>query len=117
MKRFALFTVIAALLLTLPSANAQDLASWAEQQPTPAQVYATYPVRALSEGVEGDVRLLCTVREDRTLECAVHSETPLAYGFGAAAMRLATRYVARADDPRVAAGNRVILPIWYRMAD
>ncbi|HEX8902065.1 hypothetical protein [Vitreimonas sp.] len=117
MKRFALLAVMAALWLTHPSANAQGLASWAERQPTPAEVYATYPERALSEGVNGDVRLLCTVRDDRALECAIHSETPLDYGFGAAAMRLASRYVARADDERVAVGARVILPISYRMAD
>lgn len=108
---------MAALWLTHPSANAQGLASWAERQPTPAEVYATYPPRALSEGVNGDVRLLCTVRDDRALECAIHSETPLDYGFAAAAMRLASRYVVRADDERVAVGARVILPISYRMAD
>lgn len=117
MKRFALFSVMAALLLTQPSANAQDLANWAEQQPTPAQVYATYPMRALNVGVEGSVHLLCTVRDDRKFDCLIHNETPLGYGFGEAAMRLATLYVASADDPRVAVGNRVMLPIAYRMAD
>ncbi|WP_135212309.1 energy transducer TonB [Vitreimonas flagellata] len=117
MVRFAFLAVMAALSLTPPSANAQSLASWAEQQPTLAQVYATYPTRALSEGVEGHVHLLCTVRDDRTLDCAIHNETPLEYGFGAAALRLSALYIASADDPRVAVGNRVTLPIAYRMAD
>ncbi|HVK81638.1 MAG TPA: hypothetical protein VM915_13615 [Verrucomicrobiae bacterium] len=117
MKRFALLAAIAVLSLTPPSANAQGLAAWAEEQPTAAQVYATYPERALREGIEGDVRLLCTVRDDRKLDCAIHSETPIAYGFGAAAMRLAVLYTVSADDPRVAVGNRVILPIAYRLGD
>jgi hypothetical protein len=117
MMRFALLAVMAALSLTPPSAIAQGLSTWAEHQPTPAEIYATYPSRALREGVEGHVQLLCTVREDRTLACAIHNETPLAYGFGAAAMGLAARYVVRADDPRVAIGNRVILPIAYRLGD
>lgn len=115
--RFALLAVMAALSLTPPSANAQDLASWAEQQPTSAEIYATYPNQALRYGVEGYVHLLCTVREDRTLDCAIHNETPLEYGFGAAALRLSALYIASADDPRVAVGNRVMLPIAYRMAD
>ncbi|UPT62009.1 MAG: energy transducer TonB [Hyphomonadaceae bacterium JAD_PAG50586_4] len=117
MMRFALLTVMAALTLTPPSANAQGLSAWAEQQPTAAEIYATYPRRALSDGVEGQVHLLCTVRDDRTLACAIHNETPLAYGFGSAAMSLAARYVVSADDPRVAIGNRVILPIAYRLGD
>ncbi len=117
MMRFALLAVMAALSLTPPSANAQSLSSWAEQQPTLAQIYATYPQRARSEGVEGHVHLLCTVRDDRTLDCTIHTETPLEYGFGSAAMRLSALYVASAEDPRVAIGNRVLLPIAYRMGD
>ena len=117
MNRFALITVMAVLWLTQPSANAQGLASWAERQPTPSEVYATYPTIALRDGVEGHVRLLCTVQEDRTLACAIHDETPLGYGFGPAALRLAGRYVVSAEDPRVAIGNRVMLPIAYRLAD
>lgn len=117
MNRFALLTVMAALWLTAPSANAQGLAAWAAQQPTRAEVYATYPTRALRDGVEGHVQLLCTVQADRTLACAIHNETPLEYDFGSAALRLAARYVVSADDPRVAVGNRVIVPIAYRLAD
>ncbi|HVK81099.1 MAG TPA: hypothetical protein VM915_10860 [Verrucomicrobiae bacterium] len=117
MVRFAFLAVMAALSLTPPSANAQGLSAWAEQQPTPAEIYATYPVRALSDGVEGQVHLLCTVRDDRTLACAIHTETPLEYGFGAAALRLSALYVASTEDPRVAVGNRVLLPIAYRLAD
>ncbi|MBL8538231.1 MAG: hypothetical protein JNM59_12565 [Hyphomonadaceae bacterium] len=116
MKRliFALWLIAAA-----GPAAAQEVlpVPWAREQPNPSDFRNTYPVGALAEGVSGDVRLLCTITDEYKLDCAVHSETPAGYGFGDAALRLSRLYVASPDDPRIAVGGRVLLPIRYEMRD
>lgn len=107
---------LALTLMAAPApAAAQSVQSvpWAERQPTQADYHSTYPPGALSEGIEGQVRLLCTVTPARTLDCTIQEETPADAGFGDAALRLVALYVVREDDPRVAVGNRVIVPIRY----
>jgi protein TonB len=115
MKVIAFFA--AALLATLSSARAEPIAAMWETEPTPLEFNLAYPREALAAGVSGNVRLLCTIQEDRRLECAVHDETPSEMGFGAAALRLSRRYVLSADNqnPSLAAGTRVILPVAFRV--
>lgn len=112
--------IIAGALLALSASPAQaqvQQVPWAEKQPTASDYRDTYPARALAEGVEGYVRLLCTVTEARTLDCAVQSEEPAEFGFGAAALTLSQHYVVRADETRAPVGARVIVPIRYLLAD
>ncbi len=108
----ALALSVAACATPTPPATVAAV-PWAERQPTQADFRATYPPAALNAGIGGRVRLACTIKPDRTLDCAVQSETPEGQGFGAAALALAQRYVVRADDPRVQIGNRVVVPIRY----
>ncbi len=112
--------VIAGALLALSASPAQaqvQRVPWAEKQPTASDYRDTYPAQALSEGIEGAVRLLCTVTEARTLDCVVHSEDPAEFGFGDAALALSRLYVVNADEPRAPIGARVIVPIRYVLAD
>lgn len=107
--------VLAALALSLAApAHAQvQPVPWAEQQPTYADYRSVYPVQAMSDGVEGSARLICTILADRTLDCVVANETPIGAGFGPAALTLSRKYVVSATDPRVHVGARVAVPIRF----
>lgn len=111
--RACILTLALTLMAAPAAAQSVERVPWAERQPTQADFHSTYPPEALSEGIEGHVRLFCTVTLARKLDCAIQEETPTGEGFGAAALRLVALYVVRADDPRVAVGNRVIVPIRY----
>lgn len=110
--------VFLAIPLTAAPGSAQDVVPvpWAERQPTSADYRSTYPQQALQQGLEGQVRLACTLTEDRALDCAVQSETPAGAGFGDAALRLSRLYVVRADYG-LQPGARVILPVRYVLGD
>lgn len=111
MKRIVLALALAAL--STP-AGAQVLpVPWAAQQPTARDFRETYPSGAFAEGVEGRVRLACTITDEYKLDCIVQSETPPEYGFGEAALQLSRLYVASPEDPRIVIGRRVIVPISY----
>ncbi|MGD9968132.1 MAG: hypothetical protein AB7T59_16555 [Hyphomonadaceae bacterium] len=68
---------------------------WA-QRPSGQSIRERYPDRALRDGVGGRVVLNCRVLGDLGVSCTVTSETPVGAGFGAAAMRVANSYRARA---------------------
>jgi periplasmic protein TonB len=55
----------------------------------PSDLARYYPRRALDAGVEGQVVLDCLVGTNGRLSCAVASETPARWGFGAAALAMA----------------------------
>lgn len=116
-----LIAIAAMFALMSPPASAQYVqsVSWAERQPSATEHHASYPPQALREAVEGSVTLLCTISDERKLDCAVESETPLGYGFGEAAMSISRIYVVRRveEDPRVAIGSRVRVPIRYVLMD
>lgn len=115
-----LFVAIVSLAapMTAAPASAQDIlpVPWAERQPTIADYRSTYPQQALRDGLEGQVRLACTLTEDRALDCAVQSETPAGAGFGDAALQLSRLYIVRADYG-LQPGARVILPVRYVLGD
>lgn len=50
-----------------------------------------YPIRATERGVSGFAFLCCGANSDRSLACRVAYETPEDYGFGDAALYLASR--------------------------
>ncbi|MBC7769459.1 MAG: energy transducer TonB [Phycisphaerales bacterium] len=109
------------LVLAAPPAAAQYVQSvpWAEQQPSAADFRETYPVSALANGLEGYVTLLCTITDERKLDCALETETPQDQGFGEAALRLSRLYVVRRveEEPRAVIGSRVRVPIRYVLMD
>ena len=101
---------------TMPSNNSSvQLPSWAEAIPTSADLMRAYPVSALADGIEGEVRLRCTVLEDRHVDCAVESEAPPGAGFGRAALKLAPLFVIREDHPAAAPGGKVAIPVRFAL--
>jgi protein TonB len=59
---------------------------------TPRDLARYYPMMALRREIEGAVQLDCLVTTSGALQCAVVSETPANWGFGAAAIRIAQDY-------------------------
>lgn len=59
---------------------------------TPHDLARYYPAMALRRSIEGDVQLDCLVTTAGALQCAIVSETPANWGFGAAAIRIAQDY-------------------------
>ncbi|WP_165190235.1 TonB family protein [Caulobacter soli] len=92
--------------------------------PTPQQVMAAYPPAALSRGIEGQVRLNCTVGKTGGLEaCATVAESVPGEGFSAAAQQLGPLFHLAAPDPKaspgkvgvvVAFGPSPVVPAWLR---
>jgi|HubBroStandDraft_5_1064220.scaffolds.fasta_scaffold122147_2 hypothetical protein len=72
-------------------------------QPTAAQIQAAYPVRALSDQVQGAGAIDCLVTGDGKLaRCQVAAEEPPGYGFGQATLDLAADFVMK---PRLVDGE------------
>lgn len=113
MKRIML--ALAFATLSTPGSAQVLPVPWAAQQPTARDFRETYPRGALADGVEGYVRLACTITDEYKLDCIVQSETPPEYGFGDAALRLSQLYVASPEDPRIVVGRRVTVPVRYAL--
>ncbi|MGH6970604.1 MAG: energy transducer TonB, partial [Caulobacteraceae bacterium] len=82
--------------------------------PTPAQVQAAYPVRALSDQVEGVAAMDCAVTKAGALTaCHVAGESPAGYGFGQAALDLAPDFALKPAtmDGQPVAGGEVRVPV------
>jgi TonB family protein len=72
---------------------------------TRQETAAVYPREALKQGVDGRVFMACDVTvKGRVTDCKVTSETPAGMGFGAAALKLASKYRLK---PTVRAGKPV----------
>lgn len=52
-----------------------------------------YPSAAFAAGIAGEVELDCAVAVDGRLDCTIASETPSDWGFGEAALALASEHV------------------------
>ena len=89
--------------------------SWAERAPTAADVMKVYPMRTLSEAIEGIAYLNCTVKETRALDCVEGTETPVGYGFSSAALQISRLFVVREDYPGVTPGMAVRLPVRFKV--
>jgi len=74
-------------------------------QPTSAQIQAEYPPRALDNQVQGGAVIECVVTlTGKLAECQVYDEQPTGYGFGQAALDLATDFLLK---PRLIDGEAV----------
>ena len=79
------------------------------RRPTPDEMRAAYPPRALSQGVEGRATMACSATVEGTLsDCSATSETPPGYRFGQAAVAVASRYRV---SPRTVDGEAVASPV------
>ncbi|MET0181828.1 MAG: TonB family protein [Caulobacterales bacterium] len=94
---------------------AQGGVSW-RTRATADDLSAAYPAAARRAGIEGRVRLGCTIRNDLGPDCVVVSETPMGQGFGDAALRIARNYRAnpQLSDGANAEGARAELNMSFR---
>lgn len=95
----------------LPTSNPVGV-DWLSK-PTPAQIAAAYPQRALGDHIAGLVVLSCRVTPRGVVNaCLVASESPKGEGFGQAALRLASQFsIKRADDGAV--GGTIVIPLSF----
>jgi protein TonB len=116
----------ALLLLTLTSAliaapaHAQLGPPILRGQPTADDLRKVYPPRAAALHLGGMVNLGCDVGLSGHLErCAVISESPRGYGFGAAALSVSGKFVMEPKmvQGKAVAGGRVRLPIVFSLPD
>ena len=91
---------------------------WAERRPSPADYLQVYPPKARRLGVNSSVRLDCTVRDDRRLDCTPQWEEVPDLGFGAAGVEVSRLFVMKkTDDPELQPGKKVSLPIRFMLAE
>ena len=85
------------------------------RKPSPDDIARYYPIAAQRRDIGGRVRVQCRLANDGVLnDCVVLSETPPGYGFGEAALNVATRFQMRPGlrDGRPIAGQ-IIIPIVF----
>jgi hypothetical protein len=89
-------------------------------QPTRAQIEAAYPVRALADSVRGGAEMVCIVDATGHLEsCRVSAEDPSGYGFGQAAVDLASDFLLKPGklDGEPVSGRQVRVTVAFATGD
>lgn len=113
LKIAASLTVGGLILAATPAASAayvKNAPAWAEA-PSVADVAAAYPARAKAARVGGKVVLTCAIgHDDRPRDCAVLTEKPGGYAFGAAARQLAERMKVDEDGMN---GKDIFIPFTF----
>ena len=89
---------------------------WAKK-PTPEQFAGFYPRAAGEAGLGGRAVVYCVVSVEGALTgCGILSEDPVGYGFGDAALKIATLFQMRPMriDGRPVGGGRIAVPIVFQ---
>jgi len=101
-------------LMALASPSRAQPTSPVAKGPTGDDMITYYPKRAMNLGREGRAVIGCTVTEDRTLtDCAIVSEDPPGFEFGAAAIKLSSLFRMKVESE---VGAKVQIPINFRLA-
>jgi hypothetical protein len=100
---------------------APDTASWppwAENAPGPNDYLRVYPAKAKALGAASSVRLACTIKRNRKLDCATQWEQHPGQGFGEAALKISKLYVVKKSiEPELQPGRIVIVPVGFQIED
>jgi hypothetical protein len=88
------------------------------KRPTPENLVAVWPGKALAQGRDGAAKIDCLVSRDGGLyDCIVLTETPAGLGFGAAAIALTPQFLMwpakRSGQPVL---SEIVIPISWRGA-
>lgn len=88
------------------------------QRPSSNDLANLFPAQAANRGISGSAVLDCAVLATGRLSCVIASESPGGYGFGRAALAMASRFQASAtaQDGRSALGRRTRVPIRFALA-
>ena len=102
-----------------PTGDEVSMPPWAEKGPKASDYRAVYPAAARRRQITGVVRLACTIRTDRMLDCTVENENPSGMGFGDAAIFVSHAFVVKPEksDPRLGIGKVVHVPIRFALGD
>jgi TonB family protein len=87
-------------------------------KPSGADLSSLYPDKALSSGISGQVRLKCRTTVSGFLaDCFALDESPLGFGFGKAALRMANKFRMKpaTHDGVPVGGTSVVVPINFGM--
>jgi hypothetical protein len=122
--RVALCVLGASALLALAACATDELSDvanvppWAEKAPGPADYLRVYPAKAKELGAASSVRLLCTIRQDRKLDCETEWEQHPGQGFGEAALKVSKLYVVKKSiEPQLQPGSKVIVPVRFAVEE
>jgi TonB family protein len=74
-----------------PSSRPERDSAW-EELPSGADFARHYPPLAVQRGVDGAAMVLCEIQADRRVACELQGEAPENFGFGRAALRMASQY-------------------------
>lgn len=73
-----------------------------------------YPPQAAAQRIEGRAQILCTLRAGQNASCAIESETPAGWGFGAAGRTAARQLDLTVESTGMLAGDQVRVPFTFR---
>lgn len=117
-------TMLGAALLACAACASMDppdetnLPPWAEKAPGASDYLRVYPQKAKDLGAESTVRLACTIRKDRKLDCVTNWEQHPGQGFGDAALKVSKLYlVKKTIEPELQPGKIIIVPVRFAIGD
>jgi hypothetical protein len=87
--------------------------------PTGGAFMRYYPRDAMARNIDGRAVLYCEILPSRRLACVVGEESPVGYGFGEAAQRIAQDFVLSESAfgrPGYSVGERIRVPISFQIA-
>lgn len=132
----ATLAFMSGLALALPAASAPGAEPEADEAPDPAKpritnpdwlrkpspgdVYANFPSKAVAKGKSGYAIIKCSVTVEGLLTaCVIRKEAPEGYGFGEAALRMSDRFKMqpKREDGRPISGALVTIPISFVIGD
>jgi protein TonB len=97
-----------------PQTAARRAWRWA-RRPTGEDLNKEFPERASAARRSGEVTLACLVQDEGALSCAVVSESPNGYRFGAAALRVMreARVATTLSNGESSLGAQITVPIHF----